>query len=115
MFALPSKDAIPTEMPDLAFTYPSTPSPTISSKITDTVNNDEKPEKPRISSHNDLTKKSSNNANKSAKESDNMSAVSIGTSSLSSTSSSESSPASSSSSDTVIWQFLYEMKNNLED
>jgi len=122
IFALPSKDAVPTEMPDLAFTYPgpSPSSPTISSKIAthDTValvdhDGDLNIDRKSAASAVEKFVKSSrdhagalttaaltkNNANK-VKESDNMSAVSIGTSSLSSTSSENSSPASSASSDT---------------
>jgi len=122
MYALPSKDAIPTEI-KLGFTYnppTSSTSPTeISSKNrSDTVkevsiNGHKSPEKtgrnssPLSSSRNDLTKNfEKNNANGNGsitKESDNMSAVSIGTSSSlsSSSSSAVSSPAASiSSSDT---------------
>ena len=124
MYALPSKDAIPTEI-KLGFTYnppTSSTSPTeISSKNrSDTVkevsiNGHKSPEKtgrnssPLSSSRNDLTKNfEKNNANGNGsitKESDNMSAISIGTSSSlsSSSSSAVSSPAASiSSSDTVI-------------
>ena len=124
MYALPSKDAIPTEI-KLGFTYnppTSSTSPTeISSKNrSDThvkevsINGHKSPEKtgrnssPLPSSRNDLTKNFEKNANGNGsitKESDNMSAVSIGTSSSlsSSSSSAVSSPAASiSSSDTVI-------------
>ena len=120
MYALPSKDAIPTEI-KLGFTYnppTSSTSPTeISSKNrSDTVkevsiNGHKSPEKtgrnssPLSSSRNDLTKNNANGNGSITKESDNMSAVSIGTSSSlsSSSSSAVSSPAASiSSSDTVI-------------
>merc|ERR1711971_1127504 len=122
MYALPSKDAIPTEI-KLGFTYnppTSSTSPTeiCSKNRSDTVkevsiNGHKSPEKtgrnssPLSSSRNDLTKNfEKNNANGNGsitKESDNMSAVSIGTSSSlsSSSSSAVSSPAASiSSSDT---------------
>ena len=128
MYALPSKDAIPTEI-KLGFTYnppSSSTSPTeISSKNRSdivkevSINGHKSPEKtgrnssPLSSSRNDLTKNfEKNNANSGngsvTKESDNMSAVSIGTSSSlsSSSSSAVSSPAASiSSSDTVIYLF----------
>jgi hypothetical protein len=130
MYALPSKDAIPTEI-KLGFTYnpPSlstSPTEICSKNRSDTVkevsilNGHKSPEKtgrnsslPLSSSHNDLTKNfEKNNANGNGsitKESDNMSAVSIGTSSSlsSSSSSAVSSPAASiSSSDTVISLFF---------